>query len=163
QHLLEVGADPGDDIDPVGGLDAAGVFTRLDGGLARRGHDANSRWWSRRLLGEAGTAGSERQQSAHQGDAFARGPGDPHPCSMLRRQRYSVVSIVSFTRRHKAGTVPDFLNPTGVGDAPQSLPSGYDATPQLGLRLSVVIPVYNELGTLPRVLRAVALALPGVE
>jgi len=59
--------------------------------------------------------------------------------------------------------VPDFLNPTGVGDAPQSLPSGYDATPQLGLRLSVVIPVYNELGTLPRVLRAVALALPGVE
>ncbi|MBV8193620.1 MAG: glycosyltransferase family 2 protein [Alphaproteobacteria bacterium] len=30
------------------------------------------------------------------------------------------------------------------------------------MQLSVVIPVYNELATLPRVLRAVALALPGV-
>jgi glycosyltransferase involved in cell wall biosynthesis len=58
--------------------------------------------------------------------------------------------------------VPDFHTPAGFGDATQALPSGYDVPPQLGLQLSVVIPVYNERATLPRVLRAVALALPGV-
>jgi len=58
--------------------------------------------------------------------------------------------------------VPDFHTPAGLGEEPHALPSGYDAPPRLGLQLSVVIPVYNELATLPRVLRAVALALPGV-
>src|SRR4029077_4460886 len=40
--------------------------------------------------------------------------------------------------------------------------SGFDVPPRRDLQLSVVIPVYNELETLPRILRAVALALPDV-
>jgi cellulose synthase/poly-beta-1,6-N-acetylglucosamine synthase-like glycosyltransferase len=40
--------------------------------------------------------------------------------------------------------------------------SGFDVPPQQDLKLTVVIPVYNERETLPRILRAVALALPGV-
>ena len=40
--------------------------------------------------------------------------------------------------------------------------SGFDVPPQRDLKLTVVIPVYNERETLPRILRAVALALPGV-
>ncbi len=40
---------------------------------------------------------------------------------------------------------------------------GFDVPPRPGLRLSVVIPVYNERQFLPRLLRAVTLALPGVE
>ena len=39
---------------------------------------------------------------------------------------------------------------------------GYDVPPRRDLKLSVVIPVYNERETLPRLLRAVMLALPGV-
>ena len=40
--------------------------------------------------------------------------------------------------------------------------SGFDVPPRQDLRLSVVIPIYNERETLPRILRAVTLALPGV-
>jgi glycosyltransferase involved in cell wall biosynthesis len=40
--------------------------------------------------------------------------------------------------------------------------SGFDVPPRRDLQLTVVIPVYNERETLPRILRAVALALPGV-
>ena len=40
--------------------------------------------------------------------------------------------------------------------------SGFDVPPRRDLQLSVVIPVYNERETLPRILRAVALALPGI-
>jgi glycosyltransferase involved in cell wall biosynthesis len=61
-----------------------------------------------------------------------------------------------------AGVGPAGVGPAGVDEAPQVLLSGYDAAPRLGLQLSVVIPVYDEIDTLPRVLRAVALALPGV-
>lgn len=39
---------------------------------------------------------------------------------------------------------------------------GFDAPPRHDVRLSVVIPVYNERETLPRIMRAVMLALPGV-
>lgn len=39
---------------------------------------------------------------------------------------------------------------------------GFDVPPRSDLQLSVVIPAYNERETLPRILRAVALALPGV-
>jgi glycosyltransferase involved in cell wall biosynthesis len=39
---------------------------------------------------------------------------------------------------------------------------GFDVPPRRDLQLTVVIPVYNERETLPRILRAVALALPGV-
>jgi glycosyltransferase involved in cell wall biosynthesis len=39
---------------------------------------------------------------------------------------------------------------------------GFDAPPRQDLRLSVVIPVYNERDTLPRILRAVMMALSGV-
>ncbi len=42
------------------------------------------------------------------------------------------------------------------------MPIGFDVQPRLDLELSVVIPVYNERETLPRILRAVAHALPGV-
>lgn len=37
---------------------------------------------------------------------------------------------------------------------------GFDVPPRTDLLLSVVIPVYNEKGTLPRIMRAVMLALP---
>jgi glycosyltransferase involved in cell wall biosynthesis len=40
---------------------------------------------------------------------------------------------------------------------------GYDVPPRRDLKLSIVIPVYNERETLPRLLRVVALALPDVE
>lgn len=40
--------------------------------------------------------------------------------------------------------------------------SGFDVPPRQDLRLSVVIPVYNERETLPRILRAVTAALPGI-
>lgn len=40
--------------------------------------------------------------------------------------------------------------------------TGFDVPPRLDLRLSVVIPVYNERETLPRILRAVCHALPGI-
>src|ERR1700743_2362795 len=40
--------------------------------------------------------------------------------------------------------------------------NGYDNVPRSDLVLSVVVPVYNELQTLPRVLRSIALALPDV-
>ncbi len=40
--------------------------------------------------------------------------------------------------------------------------SGFDVPPRRDLQLTVVIPAYNERETLPRILRAVALALPGV-
>lgn len=39
---------------------------------------------------------------------------------------------------------------------------GFDVPPRLDLRLSVVIPVYNERETLPRMLRAVMMVLPGI-
>jgi glycosyltransferase involved in cell wall biosynthesis len=39
---------------------------------------------------------------------------------------------------------------------------GFDVPPRQDLRLSVVIPVYNERHTLPRILRAVMLTLPGI-
>lgn len=42
-------------------------------------------------------------------------------------------------------------------------PHGFDVPPRRGLTLSVVVPVYNERQFLPRLLRAVMLALPGVE
>ena len=42
-------------------------------------------------------------------------------------------------------------------------PHGFDVPPRRGLTLSVVVPVYNERRYLPRLLRAVMLALPGVE
>jgi glycosyltransferase involved in cell wall biosynthesis len=40
--------------------------------------------------------------------------------------------------------------------------SGFDIAPRQDLRLSVVIPVYNERETLPRIIRAVSQVLPGV-
>jgi len=40
--------------------------------------------------------------------------------------------------------------------------SGFDVPPRQDLRLSVVIPVYNERETLPRILRAVMAVLPGI-
>lgn len=40
--------------------------------------------------------------------------------------------------------------------------TGFDVPPRQDLKLSIVIPVYNERETLPRILRAVSLALPGV-
>jgi glycosyltransferase involved in cell wall biosynthesis len=40
--------------------------------------------------------------------------------------------------------------------------SGFDVPPRWDLQLSVVIPAYDERETLPRILRAVALALPGI-
>jgi len=40
--------------------------------------------------------------------------------------------------------------------------SGFDVPPRHDLRLSVVIPVYNERETLPRILRAVMAVLPGI-
>ena len=40
--------------------------------------------------------------------------------------------------------------------------SGFDVPPRQDLRLSVVIPVYNERETLPRMLRAVMAVLPGI-
>ncbi len=40
--------------------------------------------------------------------------------------------------------------------------SGFDVTPRQDLRLSVVVPVYNERETLPRILRAVMMVLPGI-
>src|SRR5271167_4563743 len=40
--------------------------------------------------------------------------------------------------------------------------SGFDVPPRHDLILSVVIPVYNERETLPRIVRAVMLALPEV-
>jgi glycosyltransferase involved in cell wall biosynthesis len=40
--------------------------------------------------------------------------------------------------------------------------SGFDAPPRQDLTLSVVIPVYNERQTLPRILRAVMAVLPGI-
>lgn len=40
--------------------------------------------------------------------------------------------------------------------------SGFDVLPRQDLRLSVVIPVYNERETLPRILRAVMAVLPGI-
>jgi glycosyltransferase involved in cell wall biosynthesis len=40
--------------------------------------------------------------------------------------------------------------------------SGFDVPPRRDLRLSVVIPVYNERETLPRILRAVMAVLPGI-
>lgn len=42
-------------------------------------------------------------------------------------------------------------------------PHGFDVPPRPGLTLSVVVPVYNEWRFLPRLLRAVMLALPGVD
>ena len=39
---------------------------------------------------------------------------------------------------------------------------GFDVSPRQTLRLSVVIPVYNERETLPRILRAVMMTLPGI-
>jgi glycosyltransferase involved in cell wall biosynthesis len=42
------------------------------------------------------------------------------------------------------------------------LQSGFDVPPRRDLHLSVVVPVYSERETLPRILRAVALVLPGV-
>jgi glycosyltransferase involved in cell wall biosynthesis len=40
--------------------------------------------------------------------------------------------------------------------------SGFDVPPRQDLQLSIVIPVYNERETLPRILRAVCLVLPGI-
>ncbi len=40
--------------------------------------------------------------------------------------------------------------------------SGFDVSPRQDLRLSVVIPVYNERETLPRILRAVMAVMPGI-
>lgn len=40
--------------------------------------------------------------------------------------------------------------------------SGFDIPPRQDLRLSIVIPVYNERETLPRILRAVMAVLPGI-
>lgn len=40
--------------------------------------------------------------------------------------------------------------------------SGFDVAPRLDLRLSIVIPVYNERETLPRIIRAVSQVLPGI-
>ena len=40
--------------------------------------------------------------------------------------------------------------------------SGFDVPPRQDLKLSVVIPVYNERETLPRILRAVMAVLPGI-
>ena len=40
--------------------------------------------------------------------------------------------------------------------------SGFDVSPRRDLRLSIVIPAYNERDTLPRILRAVSLVLPGI-
>jgi glycosyltransferase involved in cell wall biosynthesis len=40
--------------------------------------------------------------------------------------------------------------------------SGFDVPPRQDLRLSVVVPVYNERETLPRILRAVMMVLPGI-
>jgi glycosyltransferase involved in cell wall biosynthesis len=40
--------------------------------------------------------------------------------------------------------------------------TGFDVAPRVDLKLSIVIPVYNERETLPRILRAAAQALPGV-
>jgi glycosyltransferase involved in cell wall biosynthesis len=39
---------------------------------------------------------------------------------------------------------------------------GFDTPPRQDLRLSVVIPVYNERETLPRIVRAVMMVLPGI-
>ncbi|MCF8532081.1 MAG: glycosyltransferase family 2 protein [Reyranella sp.] len=39
---------------------------------------------------------------------------------------------------------------------------GFDVPPRQDLRLSVVVPVYNERDTLPRILRAVMMVLPGI-
>lgn len=41
--------------------------------------------------------------------------------------------------------------------------SGFDVPPRRDIHLSVVVPAYNERETLPRILRAVALVLPGIE
>jgi len=40
--------------------------------------------------------------------------------------------------------------------------TGFDTPPRQDLRLSVIIPVYNERETLPRIVRAVAMVLPGI-
>jgi glycosyltransferase involved in cell wall biosynthesis len=40
--------------------------------------------------------------------------------------------------------------------------SGFDVPPRRDLELSVIVPVYNERETLPRILRAVSLVLPGI-
>jgi len=40
--------------------------------------------------------------------------------------------------------------------------SGFDISPRQDLQLSIVIPVFNERETLPRILRAVSLVLPGI-
>jgi glycosyltransferase involved in cell wall biosynthesis len=48
---------------------------------------------------------------------------------------------------------------------PETVPigsSGFDTAPRQDLVLSVVIPVYNERDTLPRIMRAAMLAAPGV-
>ena len=71
QHLLEIGADAGDDVDPVGGEDAPGVLGRLDGRLTRRCHHADGRRWTGRLLGNAGRGG---QQGQRQGRSRSRKP-----------------------------------------------------------------------------------------
>ncbi len=39
---------------------------------------------------------------------------------------------------------------------------GFDVPPRRDLRLSVVVPVYNERDTLPRILRAIMMVLPGI-
>jgi glycosyltransferase involved in cell wall biosynthesis len=46
---------------------------------------------------------------------------------------------------------------------PQDEQAGFDSVPSRELLLSVIIPVFNERKTLPRILRAVILALPHVE
>src|SRR5262245_56235552 len=48
---------------------------------------------------------------------------------------------------------------------PETVPigsSGFDTAPRQDLVLSVVIPVYNERDTLPRIMRAAMLVAPGV-
>src|SRR5690242_14107525 len=40
--------------------------------------------------------------------------------------------------------------------------SGFDVPPRRDLKLSIIIPAYNERETLPRILRAVSLVLPGI-
>jgi glycosyltransferase involved in cell wall biosynthesis len=44
---------------------------------------------------------------------------------------------------------------------PMVIQSGFDVRPRQDLVLSIVIPVFNERQTLPRILRAVSLVLPG--
>jgi glycosyltransferase involved in cell wall biosynthesis len=50
----------------------------------------------------------------------------------------------------------------GTEEKPIISMNGYDSVPSGDLLLSIVIPVYNEKATLPRVIRSAALALPDV-